>query len=67
MRYGAVIVKWTKRELDEIDIKAKKVMTLNKELHPLSYVCRFYVSRVEGGGGLIGSKMCVKAEENSLG
>ena len=34
MRYGAVIVKWTKRELDEIDIKAKKVMTLNKELHP---------------------------------
>ena len=34
MRYGAVILKWTKRELDEIDRKAKKVMTLNKELHP---------------------------------
>ena len=34
MRYGAGILKWTKRELDETDRKTKKVMTLNKELHP---------------------------------
>ena len=42
-------------------------MTLNKELHPRSNVDRLHVSRMEGGTGLIGSKMCVKAEENSLG
>ena len=67
MRYGAGTVKWTKRELNEIDRKTRKVMTLNKELHPRSYVDRLYVSRMEGGRRLIGCKMCVKAEENSLG
>ena len=67
MRYGAGIVKWTKSELDEIDRKTRNVMTLNKELHPRSYVNRLYVSRMERGRRLIGCKMCVKAEENSLG
>ena len=36
MRYGEGTVKWTKRELNEIDRKTRKVMTLNKELHPRS-------------------------------
>ena len=67
MRYGAGIVKWTKGELDEIDRKTKKVMTMNKELHPGSDVDSLYISRMEGRKGLIGFKMCVKAEENSLG
>ena len=44
MRYGAGIVKWTKSELDEIDRKIRKVMTMNKELHPRSDVNRLYVS-----------------------
>ena len=67
MRYGAGVVKWTKGEPDEIDRKTRKVLTLNKELHPRSNVDRLHVSRMEGGTGLIGCKMCVKAEENSLG
>ena len=67
MRYGTGIVKCTKRELDEIDRKIRKVLTLNKELHPRSDVDRFYVSRMERGRGLIECKMCGKAEENSLG
>ena len=66
MRYGAGIVKWTKNELDEIDRKTRKVLTLNKEFHPRSDFDRLYVSRMEGGRGLMGCKMCVKAEENSL-
>ena len=62
MRYGAGFVKWTK--LDELD---RKVMAMNKELHPRSDVDRLYVSRHEGGSGLIGCKMRLKSEENSLG
>ena len=54
MRYGAGIVKWTKSELDEIDRKTRKVLTLNKEQHPR----RLYVTRMEGGRGLIGLR-CV--------
>ena len=56
IRYGAGIVKWTKSKHDEIDRKTRKVMTMNKELHPGSTVDRLYVSRMEGGGGLIGCK-----------
>ena len=67
MRYGAGIVKWTKSKLDEIDRKTRNVLTLNKELHPRNDVDRLHLSRMEGGRGLIGYKMCVKAEENSLG
>ena len=67
MRYGAGIMKWTKSELDEVDRKTRKVMTINKELHPRSDVNRLYVSRMERGRGLIECKMCVKAKGNSLG
>ena len=42
-------------------------MTLNNEIHPRSDVDRLHVFRMEGGRRLIGCKMCVKAEENSLG
>ena len=39
---------------------------MNKELHPRSDVDRLHVSRMEGGRGLIGCKMYVKAEENGF-
>ena len=42
-------------------------MTVNKQLHLRNDVDRLYASRMEGGRGLIRCKMCVKAEENSLG
>ena len=40
---------------------------MNKKLHTRTDVDGLHVSRMEGGRGLIGCKMCVKAEENSLG
>ena len=46
MRYGAGI--------DEIDRKTRKVMTMNKKLHPRSDVDRLYVSRMKGRRGFIG-------------
>ena len=38
MRYGAGILKRNKNELQQIDRKTRKVMTINKELHPRSDV-----------------------------
>ena len=67
MRYGAGIVKWTKSKLDEIDRNTRKVLILSNELHPRSDVDSLYVSRMEEGRALIGCKMCVKADEDSLG
>ena len=66
MRYGAGTVKWNKEELQEIDRKSRKIMTMNKELHPRSDVARIYVPRKKGGRGLISCESCVRRKENSL-
>ena len=34
LRYDAGILKWNKNELQEMDRKTRKFMTMNKELHP---------------------------------
>ena len=44
-RYGAGILKWNKNEVQEMDRKTRKLMTMNKELHPRSDFARLYVSR----------------------
>ena len=40
-------------ELKGIDRKPRKVLIMNKELHPRGDAGRLYVSRMEGGRGLI--------------
>ena len=45
LRYGAGIRKWNKNELQEMDRKTRKFMTMNKELHPRSDVARLHVSK----------------------
>ena len=54
LRYGAGILKSNKNELQEMDRKTRKCMTMNKELHPRSDVARVYVSMKSGGKRLIG-------------
>ena len=34
IRYGAGIISWTKEEISALDIKTRKLMTLNHMLHP---------------------------------
>ena len=67
LRYGAGILKWNKNELQEMDRKTKKFMTMNKELHPRSNVAQLYVSKKNAGRGLTGCENSVKSEENGLG
>ena len=66
MRYGAGTIKWNKEELQGIDRKFRKIMTMNKELHPISDVARIYVPRKKGGRGLISCESCVRREEKYL-
>ena len=67
LRYGGGLISWKKEELQKLDRKSRKLMTMYGMLHPKSDVDRIYVSRKEGGRGLIGCEMCIKAEENNLG
>ena len=66
MRYRAGTIKWKEEELQEIDRKSRKIITMNKELHPKSDVARIYEPRKKGGRRLISCENCVRKEENNL-
>ena len=66
VRYGAGIIMWKKAELESIDRRARKLTTMNKELHPRGDVARLYVGRKNGGRGLISCETCFKTEINNL-
>ena len=66
LRYSAGIRKWNKNELQEMGRKTRKFMTMNKESCPRSDVAWFYLSRKNGGRGLIGCGKSVNSEENEL-
>ena len=52
IRYSGPFLKWTQEELKKMDQRTRKLMTMNKALHPRDDVDRLYVSRKEGGRGL---------------
>ena len=60
LRYSVVFVSWRKSELQAIDRKTRKLFTIYGALHPKSDVDRLYVSRKEGGRGLISTEDCVE-------
>ena len=66
MTYGAGTIKWNKEELQDIDKKSRKIMTMNKELHPRSDVARICVPRKKRGRDLINCECCVRREENNF-
>ena len=59
VRYGAGIINWSKKELREMDIKTRKILTMNGIFHKRSSTDRLYMKRTDGGRGLIGIKECV--------
>ena len=51
IRYGAGIVEWIKNELEAIDRKARKLLTMYRSLLPRSDVDRYW-ERKSGGKGV---------------
>ena len=66
VRYTAGIVDWTIEELKVMDRKTRKLMTMNRALHPKADVDRLYLPREEGGRGMMAIEECVRLEECSL-
>ena len=66
IRYGAGILQWTKEEAREMDRKTRKILTMNKALHPRADIDRLYVPRKLGGRGLINIEECIEAETQGL-
>ena len=66
VRYGAGIIKWKKDEMQELDRKTRKLLTMYGAHHPKADVDRLYMKRSDGGRGLIGVEDCVGMEVDSL-
>ena len=59
-------VRWTKEELKTLDLMTRKVLTMNGAFYSKRDVDRLYVSREDGGRGLLSCEGYVRGEENSL-
>ena len=66
VRYAAGVVDWNQNELQAMDRKTRKLLTIYGGLHPKSDVDRIYLDRKKGGRGLMGVEETVRYEEQSL-
>ena len=66
VRYSEPFLKWTRKELKQIDQRTRKLMTMQKALHPKDDVDRPYVSRKEGGRGFTSTEDSVDASIQQL-
>ena len=53
LRYSFGIVNWHKEELQKLDRKTRKLLTIHGQHHPKADVDRLYVPRKQGGRGLM--------------
>ena len=66
VRYTAGILDWTEIEMDAMDVKTRKILTMNGAFHAKSSVDRLYMKRNVGGRGLIGVRFCIESEVRGL-
>ena len=59
LRYSNAFLDWTKEELQQIDRRTRNLLTMHKGLHPKSNVDRLYISRKEGGTGLLNVHLAI--------
>jgi hypothetical protein len=64
--YSAGIIEWTKAELQQMDRKTRKHLTMYGTLHPKADVDRLYVQRYAGGRGLCSIEDMVEKERLAL-
>ena len=65
VRYSGPFLKWTRDELKQMDQRTRKLMTMQKALHPRDDIDRQYVSRNEKEEDLPASKTALTHRYNS--
>lgn len=65
-RYSSGVLDWTKAELQQIDVKTRKTLTMYKMHHPKACVDRLYLPRAEGGRGLKSIAQSVEEDKRGL-
>ena len=59
LSYSTAFLDWTRGELEQMEMRTRKLMTMHRALNPKSDVARIYLSR-KGGRGLINVEDTVK-------
>ena len=54
------IIIWSLTEIKKVDTKVQKLLIINRMHHPKSDVNRLYLSRMEGGRGLVQLELSLK-------
>ena len=67
VRYGAGVIDKTIEELERMNRKTKKLLTIHGGFHPRSNVGRIYIPRVLGGRGLASVRDWVEEEILTIG
>ena len=65
-RYSAGVLDWTKEELEGVDRKTRKLMSIYKMHHPGADVDRLYLPREVGGRGLKSVWQSVEEDKRSI-
>ena len=66
IQYSVGIIEWTKEELNKMDRKTRKIITMYGEPHPRSNFGRLYLPRSEGSTGLVSIEDCLNGERENL-
>ena len=66
VRYGAGITELMKEEVNEMDLKTRKIVTMYGGLYPRLNVEPLYLRNSEGGRGLVSREDCASDERTSL-
>jgi len=64
--YTVGIINWRKDELEAMDRKTRKMMTIYNSIHPRADMDRLYIPRKHGGRGLISKQESINMEQQSL-
>jgi hypothetical protein len=53
IRYSLGIINWHQEEIQKLDRKTRKMLTIHGQHHPRAHIYRLYVPRKEGGRRLM--------------
>jgi hypothetical protein len=53
LRYGFGIINWHQKEVQKLDKKTRKMLTIHGQHHPKADIDRLHVPRKDGGRGLM--------------
>jgi len=66
LRCSFGIVNWHQEELQKLDRKTRKLLTIHEQHHPKANIERLYVPRKQGGRGLMQLEAALSVEIKNL-